>query len=1116
MPPRSTRSSAAAEAVTAAAGLAAAATPRRSTRLASTAPGSSPSSSNISLAEAAASTVAPRKRRGARASSPVGLQSSQSLSPPSTLADTPSSSPPGKRRRLVLHNDSGSDADVDIDQSDADEQNDSVDKDDTDELAAALNDSKGKAKESPVAYSLKLEVMAPSPPPSSSSTEFVTPSTAPRTRQRASKTRQVKAEPELPLAVKAKVEPKTEPATPVIKEEDEQVKVEEDDFLSDDHYSEKKSNGRSQRVSKTKGYAKASEMAAALASDDSADDSGDGSSFSDASAPEDDDSDDDVQIVETLPLNKKLAATPDIVDLLEELDNEAVVIGSDVNGGDEVEDYQLAVLLQDTEDVEEYAAQLLAQRQRLKHSAEKLKDWRKATMWQELLSDSEDDVNLTRTAVQRRRNMRAHLAARVGINRMNLTKKYRWLRMRQRLVKRHPDMKTVWSDLGLAFGDPSNVSTFDLDASSLESTQVLSHPDGRPPEQPPQLKLRLLPYQKEGLIWLQQQEDTKYQGGVLADEMGMGKTISMVWAFQSELHDQIELTPSLVVAPTVAIQQWCDEISAHVKDESKLSVLIFHGNDRTTDIEELKQYDIVITSYAIVETMWRKQHQGFKRRGEVIKADSALHQIHWFRIILDEAHNIKDRSCNTARATFALESDLKWCLTGTPLQNRVGELYSLIRFLRADPFAYYFCTQCDCKSLHWRFSDRSSCDDCGHKQMHHFCYWNMEILKPIQEWGATDDGLVAFRKLGRLLDQLMLRRTKLQKADDLGLPPRHVAIRRDYFSEEEYDFYKSLFMETKRQFNTYVNEGTVLNNYATIFELLTKMRQAADHPDMVTTRVKEVKQANGERLVCGICNDVAEDAIVSKCKHIFCREDMVQYMQSKVGNQATKCPVCFVPLVIDVEQKAIELPEMPVEGDGAPSATTTTGLPTNTSIVNRIDMSKWRSSTKIEALVEELTNLQRQDHTIKSIVFSQFVSFLDLIHWRLKRAGFGCVKLDGRMTLAQRDSVIKAFKTDKDVTVFLISLKAGGVALNLTEASQIFLMDPWWNPAAEDQAMDRIHRLGQFRPIRITRIVIENSIESRIIHLQEKKRALFESTVGKDMDALARLTEDDLKFLFVL
>jgi len=81
------------------------------------------------------------------------------------------------------------------------------------------------------------------------------------------------------------------------------------------------------------------------------------------------------------------------------------------------------------------------------------------------------------------------------------------------------------------------------------------------------------------------------------------------------------------------------------------------------------------------------------------------------RVILDEAHNIKERSTNAAKAAFALDAQYKWCLSGTPLQNRVGELYSLVRFLGADPFSHYFCKQCDCKSLHWQVSSTSFLDD---------------------------------------------------------------------------------------------------------------------------------------------------------------------------------------------------------------------------------------------------------------------------------------------------------------------------------------------------------------------------------------------------------------------
>jgi DNA repair protein RAD16 len=121
----------------------------------------------------------------------------------------------------------------------------------------------------------------------------------------------------------------------------------------------------------------------------------------------------------------------------------------------------------------------------------------------------------------------------------------------------------------------------------------------------------------------------------------------------------------------------------------------------------------VLTSYAVAESCFRKQQSGFKRKGRIVKELSPLHQIKWNRIVvsralpssrycvpirlhiprfqLDEAHNIKERATNTAKASFELKSNYKWCLSGTPLQNRVGELYSLIRFLGGDPFAHYFC-----------------------------------------------------------------------------------------------------------------------------------------------------------------------------------------------------------------------------------------------------------------------------------------------------------------------------------------------------------------------------------------------------------------------------------------
>ena len=193
-----------------------------------------------------------------------------------------------------------------------------------------------------------------------------------------------------------------------------------------------------------------------------------------------------------------------------------------------------------------------------------------------------------------------------------------------------------------------------------------------------------------------------------------------------------------------------------------------------------------------------------------MKENSVLHKIPFHRVILDEAHNIKDRSCNTAKAVFALQTKYKLCLSGTPLQNRIGEFFSLLRFLEADPFSYYFCRKCPCKSLHWKFTDHRTCDSCNHRPMDHCSWFNTELLKPIQQNGNYGDGKIAFEKLRKILSHIMLRRTKVEKADDLGLPPRIVRIRRDYFNEEELDLYDSIYGESRRKFDTYVAQGVVL------------------------------------------------------------------------------------------------------------------------------------------------------------------------------------------------------------------------------------------------------------------------------------------------------------------
>ncbi|GAA6031112.1 hypothetical protein JCM8097_004009 [Rhodosporidiobolus ruineniae] len=642
----------------------------------------------------------------------------------------------------------------------------------------------------------------------------------------------------------------------------------------------------------------------------------------------------------------------------------------------------------------------------------------------------------------------------------------------------HPELKNIWEDLA------------NTPPTAVEKAV-----------QPVGLTQKLLPFQLEGLNWLVKQEQGPFKGGFLCDEMGMGKTIQTISLILSDWSPSHPKGSTLVLAPTVAIVQWKNEIEKFTKG---FKILIFHGTNRLSNVKEMEKYDVVLTSYAVLESTFRREQKGFTKKGKLLKEDSILHKVKWHRVILDEAHNIKDRQSNTAKAAFALRAHYRWCLSGTPLQNRVGEIYSLLRFVGCDPYAYYFCKRCDCKSLHW-LAAKGPCTACGHSGMQHVCWFNAAVLNPIQYGGATSgEGQRAFGRLTLLLQHLMLRRTKVERADDLGLPPRIVNIRRDYFNEEEEELYQSLFRDVKRKFNTYAHEGTVLNNYSNIFTLLTRMRQMADHPDLVikSKTAEPVQHADADKpqeiITCRLCLDEAEDAVKTACRHIFCRECVRQYLETSLEHQP-ECPVCHLPISIDLDQDAVEVDTTGRQG-----------------FLSRIDPTKSRTSTKIEALLEELSKTRTENKTLKTLVFSQFTSMLDLVARRLQLSGFKYVRLAGTMTPTARDATIKHFTNDPECTVFLISLKAGGVALNLVEANRCILLDPWWNPAVELQAMDRTHRIGQHRPIQVVRLIIENSIESRILELQEKKSNLAATTLGDEKSAMARLTPEDLSFLFQL
>ncbi|KAI4093228.1 MAG: hypothetical protein LQ344_003055 [Seirophora lacunosa] len=644
-------------------------------------------------------------------------------------------------------------------------------------------------------------------------------------------------------------------------------------------------------------------------------------------------------------------------------------------------------------------------------------------------------------------------------------------RERAKLERAHPEIKTMWD--------------------TIKAVPMIAPKEA---EQPTTITRKLKSFQLEGLGWMMEQENSQWKGGLLGDEMGMGKTIQAVSLIMSDYPAQ---SPSLVVVPPVALMQWQNEINEYTN--GKLKVLVYHNTNpkvRNMKMKELKGYDVIMISYSGLESIYRKESKGWKRDDGIVKENSKIHAIHYHRLILDEAHNIKSRNTGCAKACFALRADHKWCLSGTPVQNRIGEFFSLLRFLEIRPFACYFCKTCSCAELHWSQDASKKCTHCGHSGFSHVSIFNQELLNPITQ--GQDDELrrEGLAKLRLVTDRIMLRRIKRDHTASMELPPKDVIIHNEFFGDIERDFSSSIMSNTARQFDTYVSRGVMLNNYANIFGLIMQMRQVANHPDLI---LKKHAEGGQNVLICCICDETAEEPIRSRCHHEFCRSCAKDYVRSFEQDASPDCPRCHISLNIDLDQPDIEQDEDHVK---------------KSSIINRIKMEDWTSSTKIEMLVYDLYKLRSRKQTHKSIVFSQFTSMLQLVEWRLRRAGFNTVMLDGSMSPAQRQRSIEYFMNNTHVEVFLVSLKAGGVALNLTEASRVFIVDPWWNPAAEWQSADRCHRIGQRRPCVITRLCIEDSVESRMVMLQEKKANMINGTINNDQVAMEKLTPEDMQFLF--
>ncbi|KAH8155345.1 uncharacterized protein LAJ45_00355 [Morchella importuna] len=634
------------------------------------------------------------------------------------------------------------------------------------------------------------------------------------------------------------------------------------------------------------------------------------------------------------------------------------------------------------------------------------------------------------------------------------------------------------------------------------------------------------------------EKPTQVLGGILADMMGLGKTLQIISLAVGSLEEAKMFakkkipTPkgkekgnenlsirnsrsTLLICPLSTIGNWEEQIKAHL-DENTLNTYVYHGSKRETDLNKLAEYDLIITTYQVIAN----EYQKYQKDNEKI---SPLQKMCFFRIVLDEAHMIREQSTLQSKAVIALNAQRRWAVTGTPIQNKLDDLAALIKFLRVKPF-----------------DDKAT--------------FNLHIATPFKN---ADPDCVP--KLRLLVNSVTLRRLK----DKLNLPPRNDQIVYLEFSPEEREIYDATARQSTARMDLVVKTGHVGGRaYVHVLQSILRLRLICAHgrellgsddtagltsSDAIDVdeleektgsswSVKQayeifklMKEANED--VCSICrkkvntpiNNEAETKAEGKtsgsskqlighltpCAHLICVGCVGTYKGAisenfREGQQAS-CPVCGIFSRVHLFDLLQE--DLAAEED----------------IVESVKPSKKKvpyrgPSTKVKALTKMLLENKKEstpENPIKSVVFSCWTSHMDLIELAFNANKIKFVRLDGRLSRAQRDRAMADFRREPDIEVILISIMAGGLGLNLTDACKVYVMEPQFNPAAEAQAIDRIHRLGQTRPVTTVRFIMSNSFEGKILQLQRKKMDLAKLSMQKlSRSELTKQRLEDLRSLF--
>ncbi|TAQ90570.1 hypothetical protein B7494_g1097 [Chlorociboria aeruginascens] len=676
-------------------------------------------------------------------------------------------------------------------------------------------------------------------------------------------------------------------------------------------------------------------------------------------------------------------------------------------------------------------------------------------------------------------------------------------------------------------------------------------------------------HQLLGAQWMVERElsNDPPHGGLLADGMGLGKTVQTLACMvgnppgQGDLKHGVKAT--LIVVPSSVILQWLDEIRLHVK-EKIFPKIMHYKTSANIPLSVLEDLDIVLTSYN--EVMRQFPYPDRDAKAEIMRIGykqwwakaktglGPLHQVDWYRVVLDEAHAIKNNKSKTSLACQNLKSVFRWCLTGTPLLNRLEELFPYLRFLRAN-YAM------DMATFQQHFCDPDA-DDCH-------------------------------QRITTLLSYSMMRRsmkTTILNRPIITLPPPHPEVRFIDFSAEEKIIYRITENRFRSNLNTFFANGTAQRAYGLFLVQLLRLRQCTSHPFMlertirdswtsedvaelkrklkklskttvpfyeqckqwVTKSVEEREASQAleampfgisdfgelfqldqaldtlddqtlfERVTCRICADIPMQPVITDCSHIFCNNCLTNHLHQRAAvddDDLMVCPHCdcffssskpYQAIFVDDDDQidgasgsqgsSLKRKRSGFNGDVG-RGVDALGFEPSTKDSTWVSMSDHKNfpltpSAKTTALKAMLLQGFHEAPTDKVVIYVQFRTLARIIGRMCKRERWGFLYMTGDSSLEHRTKASRKFRDDPDIKILIAGLKCGGLGLNFPWANRCISLDLWWNHAVEQQAFGRIFRIGQNKETYMTRIVVRHSVDERLFQMQHHKLKTCEKAMN--------------------